>query len=119
MVDRKPIYKAFPPVAHGPGTVSQRTQCLGELVMLGNKFLESIVAYIAAHKGRVLTQISLFWFDYLADIVANHLITADVDRYPAEVRKYSDQLRGRSMLVRRAEMFPVECVVRGYIFGSA
>jgi phosphoribosylaminoimidazole-succinocarboxamide synthase len=78
-----------------------------------------ILATGIPHKGRVLTQISLFWFDYLADIVANHLITADVDQYPAEVRKYSDQLRGRSMLVRRAEMFPVECVVRGYISGSA
>ncbi|HEY6763373.1 MAG TPA: phosphoribosylaminoimidazolesuccinocarboxamide synthase [Candidatus Sulfotelmatobacter sp.] len=71
------------------------------------------------HKGRVLSQMSLFWFDFLADVVPNHLITADVDRYPKEVRKYSDQLRGRSMLVQRAEMFPVECVVRGYISGSA
>jgi phosphoribosylaminoimidazole-succinocarboxamide synthase len=71
------------------------------------------------HKGRVLTQISLFWFDFLSDIVPNHLVTADVDRYPQAVHKYADQLRGRSMLVRRAEMFPVECVVRGYISGSA
>src|SRR5579871_4557404 len=71
------------------------------------------------HKGQVLNQISLFWFDFLADIVPNHLVTADVDQYPASVRKYADQLRGRSMLVRRAEMFPVECVVRGYISGSA
>lgn len=71
------------------------------------------------HKGRVLTQMSLFWFDFLADIVPNHLITADVDQYPAAVRKYADHLRGRSMLVQRAEMFPVECVVRGYISGSA
>ena len=71
------------------------------------------------HKGSVLNQISLFWFDFLADIVPNHLITAKVDEYPAEIRKYKDQLRGRSMLVRRAEMFPVECVVRGYISGSA
>lgn len=71
------------------------------------------------HKGRVLSQISLFWFDYLADIVPNHLVTADVDKYPANVRKYADQLRGRSMLVRRAEIFPVECIVRGYISGSA
>ena len=78
-----------------------------------------ILATGIPHKGRVLNQISLFWFDYLADIVPNHLITADVDKYPAAVRKYADQLRGRSMLVRRAEMFPVECVVRGYISGSA
>ena len=78
-----------------------------------------ILATGIPHKGRVLTQISLFWFDYLADIVPNHLITADVGQYPAAARKYADQLRGRSMLVRRADMFPVECVVRGYISGSA
>jgi phosphoribosylaminoimidazole-succinocarboxamide synthase len=70
-------------------------------------------------KGRVLTQISLFWFDFLADIVPNHLITADVERYPQALQKYADQLRGRSMVVQRAQMFPVECVVRGYISGSA
>jgi len=70
-------------------------------------------------KGRILTQISLFWFDFLADVVPNHLITAEVDKYPAAARKYADQLRGRSMLVRRAEIFPVECIVRGYISGSA
>jgi phosphoribosylaminoimidazole-succinocarboxamide synthase len=71
------------------------------------------------HKGQVLSQISLFWFDFLSDTVPNHLITAEVEQYPQAVRKYADQLRGRSMLVRRAEMFPVECVVRGYISGSA
>jgi phosphoribosylaminoimidazole-succinocarboxamide synthase len=71
------------------------------------------------HKGRVLTQISLFWFDLLRDLVPNHLITADINQYPASLQKYVDQLRGRSMIVTRAEMFPVECVVRGYISGSA
>jgi len=71
------------------------------------------------HKGRVLSQISLFWFDFLSDIVSNHVITADVTRYPQALQKYADQLRGRSMVVQRAEMFPVECVVRGYISGSA
>jgi phosphoribosylaminoimidazole-succinocarboxamide synthase len=70
------------------------------------------------HKGRVLTQISMFWFDFLRDTVANHLVTADVKKYPAEVQAYADQLRGRSMLVQRADMFPVECVVRGYLSGS-
>ena len=70
------------------------------------------------HKGRVLTQLSLFWFDFLKDIVPNHLVTADVNRYPAEARKHADELRGRSMMVRRAEMFPVECVARGYLSGS-
>jgi phosphoribosylaminoimidazole-succinocarboxamide synthase len=70
-------------------------------------------------KGRVLTQISLFWFDFLSDIVPNHLITADVGQYPEALQKYAEVLRGRSMIVQRAEMFPVECVVRGYISGSA
>jgi phosphoribosylaminoimidazole-succinocarboxamide synthase len=71
------------------------------------------------HKGEVLNQMSLFWFDFLSDIVANHLVTADVARYPENLQKYADQLRGRSMIVRRAQMYPVECVVRGYISGSA
>src|SRR5579872_2913835 len=71
------------------------------------------------HKGRVLTQLSLFWFDFLKDIVPNHLVTADVSRYPSNLRPYLDQLEGRSMLVTRADMIGVECVVRGYISGSA
>jgi len=71
------------------------------------------------HKGRVLTQISLFWFNFLRDLVPNHMVTADVQQYPASAQKYADQLHGRSMMVMRAEMIPVECVVRGYISGSA
>jgi phosphoribosylaminoimidazole-succinocarboxamide synthase len=71
------------------------------------------------NKGRVLTQLSLFWFEFLKDIVHNHLVTADVDKYPEPLKKYASELRGRSMLVVRAEMYPVECVVRGYLSGSA
>ena len=71
------------------------------------------------HKGRVLSQISLFWFEFLSDIVPNHVITAEVNLYPQLLKKYAEQLRGRSMLVRCAQMFPVECVVRGFISGSA
>jgi phosphoribosylaminoimidazole-succinocarboxamide synthase len=78
-----------------------------------------ILATGIPHKGRVLTQISLFWFDFLKDVVPNHLITADVNQYPAELRKSADQLRGRSMEVIQADMVPVECVARGYISGSA
>jgi len=78
-----------------------------------------ILATGIPRKGRVLTQLSLFWFDFLRDVVPNHLITADVAQYPAVARKYADQLQGRSMLVKRAEMVPVECVVRGYVSGSA
>src|SRR5437868_8577385 len=56
------------------------------------------------NKGKVLTQISLFWFDFLKDIVPNHVVTADVDKYPAPLKKYADQIRGRSMLVVHANM---------------
>jgi len=69
-------------------------------------------------KGKILTQVSLFWFDLLKDIVPNHLITANVDEYPERLRPYTDQLRGRSMLVKQAQMFPIECVARGYLSGS-
>jgi phosphoribosylaminoimidazole-succinocarboxamide synthase len=69
-------------------------------------------------KGRVLTQLTIFWLDLLRDIVPNHFVTANVDEYPAPFRPYREQLEGRSMLVRRAEMIDVECVARGYISGS-
>jgi len=69
-------------------------------------------------KGKVLTQISLFWFDFHKEIVPNHLISANVSDYPRELQEYADELRDRSMLVKRAQMFPVECVVRGYLSGS-
>jgi phosphoribosylaminoimidazole-succinocarboxamide synthase len=64
-------------------------------------------------KGKILTQISLFWFDLLSDIVPNHVITADVNNYPAVLEPFAAQLEGRSMLLRRATMFPVQCVARG------
>jgi phosphoribosylaminoimidazole-succinocarboxamide synthase len=69
-------------------------------------------------KGRVLSQLSVFWFGRTASIVPNHLVTADVDEYPAELAPYRDTLRGRSMLVRKTTPLPVECVARGYISGS-
>lgn len=69
-------------------------------------------------KGEVLTKISLFWFNYLKDICNNHLITADVNLYPAELKKYADVLQGRSMIVKKAKALPLECIVRGYISGS-
>jgi phosphoribosylaminoimidazole-succinocarboxamide synthase len=69
-------------------------------------------------KGEVLNRISLFWFDFLRDLVPNHVISANVDDYPEAARAYRDQLERRSVLVRRADMFPVECVARGYLSGS-
>ena len=70
------------------------------------------------NKGSVLTRLSLFWFDFLKDIIANHLISADVDEYPSICQPYKEDLRGRSMLVKKAKPLPVECIVRGYISGS-
>ena len=69
-------------------------------------------------KGRVLTQMSIFWFDFLRDVTATHFLTADLDAYPAELKAFRAQLEGRSMLVRLAEMVPIECVARGYLAGS-
>jgi phosphoribosylaminoimidazole-succinocarboxamide synthase len=69
-------------------------------------------------KGRVLTQMSLFWFEFLKGTVPNHVISADVSAYPAPLQKFRDQLEGRSMLVKRCRMEPIECVARGYISGS-
>jgi phosphoribosylaminoimidazole-succinocarboxamide synthase len=69
-------------------------------------------------KGKVLTQLSLFWFDLLKSVGENHLVTADLAEMPAAVRQYQDQLAGRSMLVRRLKILPVEAIVRGYLTGS-
>ena len=69
-------------------------------------------------KGRVLTQVSRFWFDRLADIIPNHLISVDVDKFPAVFQSARDSLTGRSMLVKKAQPLPVECIVRGYLAGS-
>ncbi len=70
------------------------------------------------YKGEVLTKVSLFWFELLAGTIANHVISADVADLPEEFKPYADDLAGRFMIVRKAEMFPAECIVRGYLAGS-
>lgn len=70
------------------------------------------------YKGQVLTQLSCFWFELLDDVIENHLISADVKDLPEQFKPYEDYLRGRFMLVKKADMFPVECIVRGYLAGS-
>lgn len=70
-------------------------------------------------KGKILTLMTLFWLDFLSDIVENHLITAKVEEYPEELKEYADILRDRSMIVKKAKILPVECIVRGYLSGSA
>jgi len=71
------------------------------------------------YKGICLTQISKFWFDFFKDTIPSHMITADVSDFPGELKEHKDILSGRSMLVKKAKVFPVECIVRGYISGSA
>jgi phosphoribosylaminoimidazole-succinocarboxamide synthase len=70
------------------------------------------------YKGKVLSNISCFWFDFIKKIVPHHLITADVNKYPSSLKKYRSSLAGRSMLVKKTKPLPVECVVRGYLSGS-
>jgi phosphoribosylaminoimidazole-succinocarboxamide synthase len=70
------------------------------------------------HKGEILTQLSLFWFELTKDIIPNHFISADIEEFPQSLGKYKDILSGRSMLVKKAKSIPVECVVRGYLSGS-
>jgi phosphoribosylaminoimidazole-succinocarboxamide synthase len=71
------------------------------------------------YKGICLTQISAFWFDYFKDLIPNHMISASIDEFPSEFQNYKEDLFGRSMLVKQAEVLPIECIVRGYISGSA
>lgn len=70
------------------------------------------------YKGKVLTSLSCFWFEFVKDISPLHFITSDINKYPKELQKYKDNLLGRSMLVKKTKPFPVECVVRGYLSGS-
>ena len=70
------------------------------------------------NKGKVLTQMSAFWFDYFKGFVPNHVVSTKVDQYPHELHRFKEQLEGRSMLVRKAKVFPVECVARGFLSGS-
>jgi phosphoribosylaminoimidazole-succinocarboxamide synthase len=69
-------------------------------------------------KGEILTKLSLFWFELTADIVANHLLSTDVADLPEEFQPYADYLTGRIMIVKKAQVFPIECIVRGYLTGS-
>jgi len=70
------------------------------------------------YKGMVLTKISEFWFNFTKDIISNHFITTDVNQYPSECKEYADVLKNRSMLIKKAKVVPIECIVRGYITGS-
>lgn len=106
---------------HARGKVRDLYSLNGQLLFVATDRISAFDYVLATgipEKGRVLTQLSLFWFDFLKDVVNNHLITASVDQYPAPLKKYADDLRGRSMLVTKAQMIDIECVARGYLSGS-
>lgn len=93
----------------------------GELLLVTSDRIsafDSVLPDEIPHKGEILTQISVFWFEMLADICENHLITTEMDSLPSDLAPYADYLTGRSMIVRKADVFPVECIVRGYLAGS-
>lgn len=117
------LHTDFPDLElHASGKVRDLYKLNGDHLLFVATDRISAFDYVLAtgipQKGRVLTQLSLFWFDFLKDIVSNHLATATVDQYPAELQKYGAQLHGRSMLVVHADMVAIECVVRGYLSGS-
>ena len=108
-----------------PG-IPQKSGKVRDVFDLGDKLLMVVTDRISAFdvilpcgvpdKGKVLNQLSLFWLEFFG--VKNHLVTADVDAYPAELQPYKEDLRGRSMLVKKVDMVPVECIARGYLTGS-
>jgi phosphoribosylaminoimidazole-succinocarboxamide synthase len=106
---------------HGRGKVRDVYRVDGKLLIVATDRISAfdyILPTGIPDKGRVLTQLSIFWFDFLRDLTPTHFLTADVGQYPAPLPQSHDQLEGRSMLVKRAEMIEIECVARGYISGS-
>jgi len=105
----------------GRGKVRDIYEVDGKLLLVASDRLSAFDVVLPdgiPGKGKVLTQISAFWFRMLEDIVPNHMISVDVEAFPEATRPHAETLRGRSMLFRKAEAFPVECVVRGYLSGS-
>ena len=121
-INRILLQTDFPELTlHARGKVRDLYSLDGQLLFVATDRISAFDYVLGTgipEKGRVLTQLSLFWFDFLKDTVRNHLITAKVDDYPEPLRKYADQLRGRSMLVTKAQMIDIECVARGYLSGS-
>lgn len=112
----------FPGVSrHGRGKVRDVYEVDGRLLIVATDRISAfdyILPTGIPDKGRVLTQLSIFWFDFLRDVTPTHFLTAAVDQYPEPLRRFRDQLEGRSMLVTKARMVEIECVARGYLSGS-
>ncbi|MFH1371451.1 MAG: phosphoribosylaminoimidazolesuccinocarboxamide synthase [Planctomycetota bacterium] len=110
------------------GSVEPKRGKVRDIYDLGDRLLivatdrisafDVVMANAIPYKGQVLTQISLFWFEFLSKTVSHHLVTADVSKFPVPFNEFGSQLAGRSMLVKKASVMPIECVVRGYLAGS-
>jgi phosphoribosylaminoimidazole-succinocarboxamide synthase len=106
---------------HGRGKVRDVYRVEDKLLIIASDRISAfdyILQTGIPDKGRVLTQLSIFWFDFLRDVTPTHFLTANVEEYPSDLGRFRDQLEGRSMLVKRANMIEIECVARGYISGS-
>src|SRR5271165_3228483 len=103
---------------HAQGKVRDVYRVNGQLLIVATDRISAfdyILPTGIPDKGKVLTQLSIFWFDFLRDLTPNHFLSAEVSDYPAPLGNFSNQLVGRSMLVKRAKMVEIECVARGYI----
>ena len=103
------------------GKVREVFEVEGQLLLVATDRISAfdvVLPNSIPHKGRVLTQLSVFWFQQLASIVPNHLISADVETFPSQLKPFREELEGRSMLVRKCRPLAIECVVRGYLAGS-
>jgi phosphoribosylaminoimidazole-succinocarboxamide synthase len=106
---------------HAQGKVRDVYQVDGRLLIVATDRISAfdyILPTGIPDKGKVLNQLSIFWFDFLREVTPTHFLTANVDEYPAALRPFREQLEGRSMLVKRAQMVEIECVARGYLAGS-
>jgi len=106
---------------HGRGKVRDIYRVGDDLLLVATDRISAFDYVLGSgipDKGRVLTQLSAFWFERMGDLVPHHVLETDVAKYPAALKPYSDQLRGRSMLCRRTRPLPIECVARGYLSGS-
>jgi len=106
---------------HGRGKVRDIYQIADELLLVATDRISAFDYVLGSgipDKGKVLTQLSAFWFERMGDLVPHHVIATEVERYPAALQPYAATLRGRSMLCRRTRPLPIECVARGYLSGS-
>ena len=122
MLDTVILHTELPGIErHAQGKVRDVYQVDGRLLIVATDRISAfdyILPTGIPDKGRVLTQLSIFWFDFLREVTPTHFLTANVDEYPAALRQFREQLKGRSMLVKRAQMVEIECVARGYLAGS-